>query len=71
MYLELLGGRQHGLVLAEEKTTDENEQAQKAKRKFREPRDYKISAEELAAHAEMVAKLDDPLWAKRKKSGTH
>ncbi len=70
VYLELLGGRQHGLVLAEEKTADEKAEAQKAQRKFREPREHKVSAEELATHTEMVEKLDDALWKKHKKTGT-
>ncbi len=61
VYLELLGGRQHGLLeesieVVEETTTT------KIVRKFREPRTFKPSADELAAHDELLKKLKDPLW---------
>ncbi|GJL86274.1 MAG: DNA polymerase III subunit epsilon [Micavibrio sp.] len=71
VYLELLGGRQHGLILAEEKSESEKADAQKAQRKFREPREHKASADELVTHKDMVEKLDDALWKKVKKTGTH
>lgn len=67
VYLELLGGRQHGLGLAAE-----NEQTSQAgrvvsselhkDRPFREPRAFGVSDEEKAAHEKMLAELTDPLW---------
>jgi DNA polymerase-3 subunit epsilon len=64
VYLELLGGRQHGLGLLS-KTTAEKEAAQAAivaGKKFREPRPHTASAAEIAAHNNMVELLEDPLW---------
>lgn len=64
VYLELLGGRQHGLGLLS-KNTAEKESAQAAKtmsKKFREPRPHAASVQEIAAHNQMVEKLEDPLW---------
>ncbi len=69
VYLELLGGRQRGLLdasaAAEEKT-----QVTKAavKKTFREARPHAASAEELKAHAALLKKLKSPLWDKNKKS---
>lgn len=67
VYLELLGGRQHGLGLAAEKSKAQTAQSQNAKasRKFREPRPHAISDEEKAAHAALLEKLDDPIWNKK------
>ena len=64
VYLELLGGRQHGLGLVANAKADEEAQsaARRASRKFREPRVFEISAEELAAHSALLEKLKDPLW---------
>lgn len=60
VYLELVGGRQVGLdlVLAEADAAA----TISARRVFREPRPHAPSAEELVAHAALVAKLKDPLW---------
>jgi DNA polymerase-3 subunit epsilon len=55
----LIGGRQIGLSL------DRPGQCSTGagiERTFRPPRHYAPSAEELAAHAAFVAKLDDPIW---------
>jgi len=73
VYLELLGGRQHGLSLAEEKKSEEEEGgaqggSQTGTRPFRAPRPHAPSKEELAAHAALLEKLDDPLWEKLRKS---
>ncbi len=70
VYLELLGGRQRGLTFANDKKggEEEGESGQVVKRTFREPREHKADAEELAAHKDMVDKLDDALWAKEKKA---
>jgi DNA polymerase-3 subunit epsilon len=66
VYLELLGGRQHGMSLAAEsaKASKDAQDKAKAKREFREPRAQAASAEELAAHEEFLGKLKEPLWKK-------
>ena len=67
VYLELLGGRQHGLGLAAEKKASQESATNytKAKRQFREPRVFEASQEERAAHAALLEKLDDPIWNKK------
>ena len=63
VYLELLGGRQHGLGLAaEEKKKQVHQAASTAERTFREPRDFKPSNDELEAHKKLLEELKDPLW---------
>ncbi len=61
VYLELTGGRQSGLTLA-----DEAESAAKTgihKRTERlEPREFPATAEELLQHAIFLKKLKNPLW---------
>ena len=61
VYLELSGGRQPGFDL------DRRESAQAmvaaVKRPVRAPRPHAPTAEELQAHAAMVATLSDPIWA--------
>lgn len=62
VYLELLGGRQHGLL--EEPASEEARAAAKTKviRKFREPRTHMASNDELKAHQELLEKLNNALW---------
>lgn len=73
VYLELLGGRQHGLELAAEtgdaqEALRQNSGALKTNKKPpRKARVYKLSAAERAAHQAMVEKLTDPLWLRQKK----
>jgi len=75
VYLELLGGRQHGLSLSEKKAkgaanndSRETENFQR-KKEFRAPRDFTVCAEELKAHEDLVSKLgDDALWNKDAKA---
>ncbi len=62
VYLELLGGRQHGLGLGGEKKSSEKTEIIKRERVFREPRQFAASAEELAAHDKLLEKLENPLW---------
>lgn len=70
VYIELLGGRQRGLGLdtqAQQNSSGGDAplvslQATKEK-KARAPRPHAASAEERAAHADMVKKLTDPIWA--------
>ena len=59
VYLELVGGRQPGLELA---NTARSGAAGRGVRAVRPPRPHAPTAEELALHAEMVAWLKDPLW---------
>lgn len=65
VYLELMGGRQHGLGLAKEQ--EENAKnvlgalAEK-QRPQREPRPHAATDEERAAHAALCEKLTEPLW---------
>jgi len=66
VWLEMMGGRQHGLGLGGPQVTENvsiSVAAQK-NRPFREPRPHAPSAEELAAHAKLVEKMKDPLWPK-------
>lgn len=68
VYLELLGGRQHGLGLASEsaaKTQTQSVSMQATReRVYRDPRPHVASEVELAAHAKMVEGLKEPLWSK-------
>lgn len=70
VYLELLGGRQHGMTLGEEgaessgasMTLGVNGPA--AGKQKREPRPHAPSEQELAAHQKMMQDLKDPVWHK-------
>jgi DNA polymerase-3 subunit epsilon len=59
VYLELRGGRQTGFSLGANNTS---ESANFRKSVVREPRPHLASEEELAAHAEFLEKLSDPIW---------
>jgi DNA polymerase-3 subunit epsilon len=63
VYVELTGGRQIGLGLADAPATlpDEPEHGM-ATRIARPPRPHAASPEELERHATFVAKLSNPLW---------
>ena len=69
VYLELLGGRQTGLSLGDESkmSSSDNEggATTRVKKPVREPRQFDIPAEEMAAHAEMLKQLGDKaMWNK-------
>ena len=64
VYLELLGGRQHGLDMAVESAGSGDTAAAPVSRPRREARSFPPSEEELAAHAALLDKLSDPLWRK-------
>jgi len=66
VYLELLGGRQHGLGLASDKQSQGTTKSEGVdiERPFREPRPHAPSEEELAAHQQMLEKIGDSLWEK-------
>jgi DNA polymerase-3 subunit epsilon len=67
VYVELSGGRQIGLSLVAETlapTIGQDQPVQRiVQRARREPRPHAPSLEELAAHAQFIAKLKEPLWA--------
>jgi DNA polymerase-3 subunit epsilon len=62
VYLELIGGRQPGLVLASENKGTASMEA--ADRGARTPRPHAPPVEEETAHRAFVAKMDDPIWNK-------
>lgn len=73
VYLELAGGRQHGLGLGgDEKETEkkasskdnEPDNDRAINRPLRKPRAYKLSLEEENAHMQMVAGIKNALWTK-------
>jgi DNA polymerase-3 subunit epsilon len=63
VYVELTGGRQRGLSLASS-TQGQMPVASYAPVGARTPRLVVPSAEELAAHAQFVARLKDPVWSR-------
>ena len=62
VYLELTGGRHPGLLLSGEEEAAKSEEAQVAKKVERSARAHAASPSELAAHAEFLEKIDDPIW---------
>jgi len=66
VYLELMGGRQTGLGLGVDDNDDAPREAdgsiQVEKRQKRAARQFAPSAQELAAHAEFLEQLTDPIW---------
>lgn len=66
VYLELIGGRQPGLLLGKNAYDDDDEV--KIERVFREPRPHHATPEELAAHAAFLEQIKDPLWLKATKT---
>jgi DNA polymerase-3 subunit epsilon len=68
VYVELCGGRQIGLILAETPAAgmllaEAAANLARAPRPVRAARPHAASAEELARHAAFIQKLVDPLWA--------
>jgi DNA polymerase-3 subunit epsilon len=59
VYLELIGGRQPGLELAAAQTVTAIESESSARRP---PRPHAPSADELAAHAELLSRIKEPIW---------
>ena len=68
LYIELTGGRQIGLGLAEDNNKADKMMGQmdvnsvQTTKTFRPARAHSASSEELARHAEFVAKIKDALW---------
>lgn len=71
VYLEMMGGRQHGLGLAQEGVAATNKAGEavsvhaRRQRIFREPRPHAPTAAEQAAHEELLTNIKDPLWVSR------
>lgn len=67
VYVELRGGRQIGLILADAMAGEAGAAnapiMARAPRPVRAPRHYEASAEELERHALFIQKLIDPVWA--------
>jgi DNA polymerase-3 subunit epsilon len=74
VYLELMGGRQHGLGLASEAAVAGSAQLNaKIRRQKRPYRTFPASNDEVAAHEGFVAKIKNALWTTLfapKKTGT-
>ncbi len=68
VYLELIGGRQHGMGLDVENKSNRASSSytdlKKMKKPIREARIFKASEADEKAHQAMVEKLSDPLWEK-------
>jgi DNA polymerase-3 subunit epsilon len=65
VYLELIGGRQHGLSLVDDTAANGNQvqfTMPKRERQYRPPRAFPVPEEEQQAHARLLEKLDDPVW---------
>jgi DNA polymerase-3 subunit epsilon len=65
VYLELMGGRQHGLELASADVAAPGDLVSvtaERQRKERAPRVHLPNPDELFAHAELLKKLTDPVW---------
>ncbi len=74
VYLELIGGRQHGMGLADKNAANKNNDKHarlsgKNNRPVREARPHCASEEELKNHTEMLGKLKDALWLRGADSG--
>ncbi len=59
VYLELIGGRQPDLVLAQDEAVEVTAAKESPRR---EPRPHQPSKTELAAHQVFLEKIKDPLW---------
>ena len=69
VYLELMGGRQHGLSLSDKsaknnKDNDDGSVELLKSRKYRAPREFKLSDDEIVAHKDFCETLKDPIWYK-------
>ena len=61
VYLELMGGKQAGLELVQEKKA----KIRTVEKKERAPRSFPASREEIEAHQEFISKLKEPVWLKQ------
>jgi DNA polymerase III subunit epsilon len=72
VYLELLGGRQHGLGLASNPNSTSSAETYSSQnilstkeRPYREPRHFPIDETEAEAHQKMLSTLKQALWAQK------
>lgn len=68
VYLELLGGRQHGLGLAAEAAATSAQLNASIKRQDRPKRNFPPSESDIATHEKFVEKIKDNLWSAAKKA---
>ena len=68
VYLELLGGRQHGLGLAAEAAATSAQLNASIKRQDRPQRSFPPTEAEIAAHEKFIEKVKDNLWSAAKKA---
>ena len=68
VYLELVGGREPGLLLATA-TEVAASPVDVEPRAARPPRPHQANAEELKAHAAFIAKLKNPIWTRPAETG--
>ena len=64
VYIELTGGTQSRLDFKIEKNEATNYKQAKVIKSFREPREFKIKSEDLAAHKEFISTINNALWNK-------
>ncbi len=69
VYLELLGGRQHGLGLAAETAVTSAKLNATIKRQDRPHRTFPPTDAEIAAHEKLLEKVKDNLWLPKKAEG--
>ena len=62
VYLELIGGRQRGLELAGPAAQGAAKEDKTSQHQAREQRQFSPSSEELAAHKDFIAGLNEPVW---------
>jgi DNA polymerase-3 subunit epsilon len=63
VYLELIGGREPGLVLATQEKKEKKEQVKiEVNRIYHEPRSFPATDEELLAHEEFLKKIPNHFW---------
>lgn len=67
VYLELMGGRQHGLGLAGSGRDGDSGRVE-IKRQDRPQRHFTASEKEREAHQKLIAQLENPLWDRLQKS---
>ena len=64
VYLELIGGREPGLILGVQKQSRHIVQVENTpqERTYHEPRSFPASSDEIQAHTEFMKKIPDNLW---------
>ena len=62
VYLELIGGREPGLILSTQNKKNDIIQSAEIKHIYHEPRLFPASEDELEAHEKFLKKISDSLW---------